>query len=36
VLVDQKQMTFKKTVLDIINRIADSLFHAGVAEHHIR
>jgi hypothetical protein len=36
VLLDQKQMTFKKTMLNILNRIGDCLYRAGVYEEHIR
>lgn len=36
VLLDQKKMEFKSTILNIINRIGDSLQHAGMGEKHIR
>ncbi len=36
VLLDQKQMPFKRIMLNIINRVGDSLFEAGVPEHLIR
>lgn len=36
VLIDQKQMSFKNTMLNIINRIGDTLFNAGVDEERIR
>lgn len=35
VLLDQRQMQFKKTMLNILNRIGDTFVSAGVSEQHI-
>ena len=35
ILLDQMQMSFKKTALNLLNRIGDTLHQAGVAEDHI-